>query len=255
VPHQAQPLTPPAAACPANAVGGPDCVCAPGFAGALAWSNGAWTGQCVGERQHYCIGALGVVFDKPLPCICATYSSPGQLPAARPTRAARRTARARLATRGRSHGATVTTAGRAPARVGFFCLHATHPQALTLAAASCPRNASGAPSCACDVGFTGALAWAGSSWQGSCAGKHEPSMTSHLFASLCVVSLCARTTAAVRTARFFFVFRLSLLISTCDLRLTFPPAHHRACQRCRAPSTHRASQTAHASGPRASPVK
>jgi len=35
-------------------------------------------------------------------------------------------------------------------------------------AATCPANASGAPNCACNSGYTGTLTWNGSSWTGTC---------------------------------------------------------------------------------------
>ena len=35
--------------------------------------------------------------------------------------------------------------------------------------ASCPANASGAPSCACNSGYSGTLSWNGSSWSGTCS--------------------------------------------------------------------------------------
>lgn len=59
----------------------------------------------------------------------------------------------------------------------------------------CPANASGAPSCACNPGFAGALSWTGSDWSGACARCPAGTEPNEARAACVDVDECANGTA------------------------------------------------------------
>lgn len=160
------------AACPANASGGPACVCDAGYTGTLAWDGSAWTGVCTladcpanasGGPNCTCdstyTGVLswnGSSWDGT--CVLNCANPPGD-PANGTYASCNNTS---------SGGTCALTCDSGYSKSANALCTAGSWSTETCDLAACPANASGAPTCTCDVGWAGTLTWNGTAWTGTC---------------------------------------------------------------------------------------
>jgi cysteine-rich repeat protein len=124
-------------ACPANASGAPNCACNSGYTGTLTWNGSSWSGTCAANCGSSPTNPANGTYAS-----CANTASGG--------------------TCALTCSSGYTKSGDALCTNGSWSTQ-------TCSLAACPTNASGAPNCACDSGYTGTLTWDGSSWTDTCS--------------------------------------------------------------------------------------
>jgi photosystem II stability/assembly factor-like uncharacterized protein len=152
-------------ACPANAGGFPNCACNSGYTGPVSWnsSSGSWTGTCLANCAK-----------SPSNPLNGTYAScPNTV----------------------SGGTCALTCDSGYIKSGNALCTGGSWSAPICSAAGCPANASGAPNCACNDGYTGTPQWNGSGWSGTCALKPGRPCTSgaECPTGFCVDGVCCNS--------------------------------------------------------------